>query len=146
MVHMEGWWLSCLQLDCCCPWCIGLGSDSRVCGVTRCCVRVPSLNQLWLLPYYDVGGLRTGYFTVFIDVDQAFSAGLSQARRGPVADSLPLPWLGCSTRWAMRRDLCGETGGTRPCSFDFHAAIINGFLPRPRGDRTISHASHGRRR
>lgn len=28
------------------------------------------ISSLWILAYYNIGGLRNGWFTVFIDVDQ----------------------------------------------------------------------------
>lgn len=38
------------------------------------------LGLLWLLPFYNVGGLRNGWFTIFVNLDQSFAAGLSQVR------------------------------------------------------------------
>lgn len=37
-----------------------------------------TLSLLWLLPFYNVAGTRNGWFTIFIDLDQAFTSGLSQ--------------------------------------------------------------------
>ena len=36
------------------------------------------LGLQWLLVFYDVGGLRNGWFTIFITLNQAFSAGITQ--------------------------------------------------------------------
>jgi len=36
------------------------------------------LGLLWILPYYNVGGTRNAWFTIFIDLDQAFVTGLTQ--------------------------------------------------------------------
>ena len=36
-----------------------------------------ALSLLWILTYHDAGGLRTGWFAVFIDVGQLFSYNLN---------------------------------------------------------------------
>jgi len=36
------------------------------------------LGLLWLLVFYNLGGLLDPWFTIFIDLDQSFAAGLSQ--------------------------------------------------------------------
>jgi predicted ferric reductase len=33
------------------------------------------LGLLWLLVYYNYGGMRTPWFTIFIDLDQSFVTG-----------------------------------------------------------------------
>jgi hypothetical protein len=33
---------------------------------------------LWILAYYDVGGLRDPWFTIFVDLDQSFTGGITQ--------------------------------------------------------------------
>jgi hypothetical protein len=37
-----------------------------------------TLGLLWLLVYYDIGGLRDPWFTIFIDLDQGFVTGIAQ--------------------------------------------------------------------
>jgi len=39
-----------------------------------CCV----MALLWLLVFYDIGGLMNPWFTIFIDIDESLVAGLSQ--------------------------------------------------------------------
>jgi hypothetical protein len=36
------------------------------------------LGSLWMFAFYDVGGLRSGWYTVFVEMDQAFTSGLAQ--------------------------------------------------------------------
>lgn len=36
------------------------------------------LGLQWLLPIYNVGGLRSGWFTIFIDSNQTFAQGITQ--------------------------------------------------------------------
>lgn len=36
------------------------------------------LGLLWLLVYYNYGGMRTPWFTIFIDLDQSFVTGITQ--------------------------------------------------------------------
>eukprot|EP01041_Mallomonas_annulata_P002110 gene2110-4125_t len=42
------------------------------------CIITSVLGLLWVPVFYDTGGLRNAWFTIFIDLDQAFTAGLSQ--------------------------------------------------------------------
>lgn len=36
------------------------------------------VGLLWLLPFYNYANLRDPYFTIFIDLDQSFIAGITQ--------------------------------------------------------------------
>ncbi|CAM9659315.1 unnamed protein product [Ectocarpus fasciculatus] len=36
------------------------------------------LSLLWLLAFHDIAGLRNGWYTIFVDMDQSFTQGLSQ--------------------------------------------------------------------
>ena len=36
------------------------------------------LGLLWILVYYNVGGLQNPWFTIFVDIDEQFSQGISQ--------------------------------------------------------------------
>ena len=42
------------------------------------CFLCASLNQLWILVFWNVAQLRNGWFTIFIDVDQYFANGLAR--------------------------------------------------------------------
>jgi len=49
------------------------------------------LGLLWLLAYYDVGGLLNGWYTIFINISQSFSAGISQVLYAMAVIELALP-------------------------------------------------------
>lgn len=42
------------------------------------CIVTSVLSLLWLPVFYNTAGLRNAWFTIFIDLDQAFTGGLSQ--------------------------------------------------------------------
>lgn len=55
------------------------------------------LGLMWLLAYYDVGGLRNGWFTIFIDMDKSFTQGLSQVLYSMAVIELSQPGLEATT-------------------------------------------------
>jgi hypothetical protein len=56
-----------------------------------------SLGALWILAYYNVGGTRDPWFTIFVDLDQNFAAGLSQVLFSMAVIELAKPGLESTT-------------------------------------------------
>lgn len=52
---------------------------------------------LWIFAFYDVGGLRNGNFTIFIDVDQSFTEGMSKILYSLTVLELAHPGLEATT-------------------------------------------------
>ena len=55
------------------------------------------LGFLWLLVYYNVAGLRNGWFTIFIDLDQSFVSGITQVLFSLAVIELSKPGLEATT-------------------------------------------------
>jgi hypothetical protein len=55
------------------------------------------LGLMWLLAYYNTGGLRNGWFTIFVDMDKSFTHGLSQVLYSMAVIELSQPGLEATT-------------------------------------------------
>lgn len=55
------------------------------------------LGLLWILVYYDIGGLQNPWFTIFIDLDTSFVAGISQVLFSLSVIELSKPGLEATT-------------------------------------------------
>eukprot|EP01041_Mallomonas_annulata_P002108 gene2108-4119_t len=42
------------------------------------CIVTSILGLAWILVFYDIGGLRNAWFTIFIDLDESFAKGLAR--------------------------------------------------------------------
>lgn len=73
------------------------------------------LGLLWILPYYDVGGTMSPWFTIFIDLDQGFAQGLTQILYSMAVIELAVPGLEATTY-----ELIITVGNT--------ALLINGII------------------
>ncbi len=68
---------------------------------------------LWLLVYYDVAGLRSAWFSIFVDVDVAFARGLKQVLISMAILEVARPGLETTT-YELFMSLCngGNAGDT----------------------------------
>eukprot|EP00981_Chlorochromonas_danica_P010949 scaffold3553_cov180-Ochromonas_danica.AAC.16 len=55
------------------------------------------LGLLWLLSFYNTGGLMDPWFTIFIDLDQSFVSGLNQVLYSMAVIELAMPGLEATT-------------------------------------------------
>lgn len=68
-----------------------------------------TLNLLWLLPFYNVGGTRNGWFTIFVDLyvltiqpSHMFVLHMSNAEPVPHCVCLVLCWSATGTKPSLR--------------------------------------------
>lgn len=56
-----------------------------------------TLGFLWILVYYNIGGLQNAWFTIFVDLDQAFVQGITQVLFSMAVIELSRPGLEATT-------------------------------------------------
>ena len=56
------------------------------------------LGLLWIFVYYDVGGLQNAWFTIFVDIDEQFSQGISQVLYSIAVIELAAPGAEATTQ------------------------------------------------